>query len=169
MRDIKTLLRLHYEAGLSRRAIATALNVSYGTVANYITRAIEAGLQWPLPVEYGERELARVLFPSQPKRGKHSRFAPPDFAHIQSELKSPGMTKLLAWEEYRQQHPDDGYSYSQFCHRYNAWLKRQKLSMRQTHKAGEKCFIDFCGPTVALVCPDTGEVSHAQILSLIHI
>jgi len=163
MRDIKTLLRLHYEAGLSRRAIATALNVSYGTVANYITRAIGADLQWPLPAEYGERELARVLFPSQPKRGKHSRFAPPDFAHIQSELKSPGMTKLLAWEEYRQQHPDDGYSYSQFCHRYNAWLKRQKLSMRQTHKAGEKCFIDFCGPTVELVCPDTGEVRHAQI------
>ena len=70
----------------------------------------------------GERELARALFPSMKKHGKHARFVQPDFALVHADLKSPGMTKLLAWEEYRQQHPDDGYSYSQFCHRYKIWL-----------------------------------------------
>ena len=35
--------------------------------------------------------------------------------------------------------------------------------MRQTHKAGEKLFIDFCGPTVPIVNPHTGEVRRAAI------
>ena len=35
--------------------------------------------------------------------------------------------------------------------------------MRQNHVAGEKLFIDDCGPTVQLVNPDTGECRGAQI------
>ena len=34
--------------------------------------------------------------------------------------------------------------------------------MRQIHK-GEKLFIDYCGPTVPIVSPTTGEVRQAQI------
>ncbi|AFN30448.1 hypothetical protein ACK3XA_28045 [Klebsiella grimontii] len=29
--------------------------------------------------------------------------------------------------------------------------------MRQQHLAGEKCFIDYCGPTVPVISPETGE------------
>ena len=35
--------------------------------------------------------------------------------------------------------------------------------MRQTHKAGEKCFVDYCGQTVPIVSGSTGEIRHAQI------
>jgi|GEM_PF-5053693 len=35
--------------------------------------------------------------------------------------------------------------------------------MRQVHRAGEKLFIDYCGPTMAVVNPDTGECRQAQI------
>jgi transposase len=35
--------------------------------------------------------------------------------------------------------------------------------MRQIHKVGEKLFIDYCGPTVPIVSPTTGEVRQAQI------
>jgi len=69
----------------------------------------------------------------------------------------------LLWQEYREQYPDDGYSYAQFCHRYLQWLGYQKRSMRQTHAAGEKLFVDYCGPTMAVVNPDTGEIRTAQI------
>jgi transposase len=31
------------------------------------------------------------------------------------------------------------------CERYRAWLKRRGLSMRQTHHAGEKAFLDYSG------------------------
>jgi transposase len=35
--------------------------------------------------------------------------------------------------------------------------------MRQTHKGGEKCFVDYCGPTVPIINGSTGEVREAQI------
>ena len=36
-------------------------------------------------------------------------------------------------------------------------------SMRQVHKAGEKLFIDYAGPTVPVVNPETGEIRQAAI------
>lgn len=35
--------------------------------------------------------------------------------------------------------------------------------MRQEHRAGEKLFIDFCGPTVPVINPDTGEIRRVAI------
>ncbi|MEJ2063607.1 MAG: hypothetical protein P8X74_10090, partial [Reinekea sp.] len=57
--------------------------------------------------------LVRLLFPSQAPTGQR-RFSEPDYPAIHQELKRKGVTKLLLWEEYRQQHSRDGYSYAQF-------------------------------------------------------
>ena len=162
MRKIKQILQLHFESGLSRRAISIAVGTSYGSVANYLNRAEKAGISWPLPEGMDERALGRLLFPSQ-ERSKSRRFCEPDFPHVHQELKQKGVTKLLLWEEYRQAHPKDGYSYAQFCHRYTLWQGQQSRSMRQTHRAGEKVFVDYCGPTIPIVNPDTGECYTAQI------
>ena len=35
--------------------------------------------------------------------------------------------------------------------------------MRQIHRAGEKLFIDYAGPTMSVVCASTGEIRTAQI------
>lgn len=162
MRKIKDVLRLFYEVKLSQRAIALALSIGLGTVSTYLQRAREAGISWPLPADMNERDLGRLLFPSQPATGQR-RFVDPDYPDVHQELKRKGVTKLLLWQEYRQQHPDDGYSYAQFCHRYRQWLGRQQRSMRQVHRAGEKLFIDYCGPTMPVLNPDTGEIRDAQI------
>ena len=162
MRKIKDILRLRHEAGLPYRGIANALNIGYGTVVDYLNRAEQAGLGWPIPETLHERDLGRLLFPTQAATGQR-RFAEPDFPAVCQELKRKGVTKLLLWQEYRQQHPDDGYSYAQFCHRYRVWLGCQQRSMRQAHRAGEKLFVDYCGPTLPIVNPDTGEYRQAQV------
>jgi len=162
MRKIKDILRLRHEAGLPYRGIANALNIGYGTVVDYLNRAEQAGLAWPIPEGMDERDLGRLLFPTQAATGQR-RFAEPDFPAVCQELKRKGVTKLLLWQEYRQCHPDDGYSYAQFCHRYGVWLGCQQRSMRQIHRAGEKLFVDYCGPTMTIVNPDTGEYREAQI------
>ncbi len=163
MRKIHAVLRLHHQSGLSHRQIAKSLKIGFGTVNNYLQRAQNAGLRWPLPPGMTERELELALFPEPTKHDGQRRFAEPDFAQIHTDMKSVGMTKQLAWEEYRQVHPDEGYSYSQFCHRYRTWIGRQRRSMRQTHIAGEKMFVDYCGPTVPIVNARTGEFIDAQI------
>jgi transposase len=162
MRKITDILRLRYDTGLSLRGIAQALNIGYGTVADYLKRADKAGLTWPLPSDMAERDLGRLLFPTQPVTGQR-RFVEPDFPVIYQSLKRKTVTKQLLWQEYRQQYPDDGYSYAQFCHRYQKWLGLQQRSMRQIHRAGEKLFVDYCGPTMAVVNPDTGEIRTAQV------
>jgi transposase len=162
MRKIKDILRLRHEAGLAYRGIASALNIGYGTVVDYLNRAQQAGIGWPIPDDLNERDLGRLLFPTQPVSGQR-RFTEPDFPAVCQELKGKGVTKLLLWQEYRQRHPDDGYSYAQFCHRYRVWLGCQARSMRQVHRAGEKLFVDYCGPTMTIVNPDTGEFRQAQI------
>ncbi len=162
MRKIKDILRLRHEAGLSYRGISEALNIGYGTVVEYLNRARQAGLDWPIPADLDERDLDRMLFPTQPPTGQR-RFTEPDFPFVHQSLKHKCVTKQLLWQEYRQRHPDDGYSYAQFCHRYLEWLGCQQRSMRQIHRAGEKLFVDYCGPTMSVVNPDTGEVRQAQV------
>ena len=49
MRKIKEVLRLN-ASGMSSRKIAQSLNQSRPSVANYLRRAADAGLKWPLPL-----------------------------------------------------------------------------------------------------------------------
>lgn len=63
------------------------------------------------------------------------RFEQPDWPTIHLELKRKGMTKQLLWEEYREANPERAYSDSQYCERYRQWVKKQRRSMRQTHRA----------------------------------
>jgi transposase len=68
------------------------------------------------------------------------------------------VTQALLWEEYCAQvgddydpaHPVKPWRYSQFCENYRQFAKRLKRSMRQIHRAGEKLFIDYAGPTIAM-------------------
>lgn len=162
MRKIKQILQLHFESGMARRAISVSVGTSYGSIANYINRAEKASLDWAKVKELDERDLAKLLFPSQTPAAER-KFSEPDFSHVHLELKQKCLTLLLLWEEYRKAHPKDGYSYSQFCRRYKAWRNKQTYSMRQVHKAGEKMFVDYCGPTIPVVNPESGECVNAQI------
>lgn len=72
------------------------------------------------------------------------------------------MTLRLLWLEYHQVHPD-GYRYSRFCQLYRAWAGSKRVVMRFEHKAGEKIFVDFAGPTMEIIDPLTGVVSKAQV------
>ena len=61
MRKVREVLRLHYAAGLSTRAIARSLKVSPATVGKYIRRAEVQGLSWPLPEPLDDAALERRL------------------------------------------------------------------------------------------------------------
>ncbi len=162
MRKIRDILRLRFAANLSIRQIRTSTKVSVGSIQKLLTKADKAGLTWPLPPELDDRQLACLFYPGADTRIS-ARHQPPDWPALHQELKGKGVTKQLLWEEYTQRYPNRCYSYSQFCDRYAHWRGLQKRSMRQTHKAGEKCFVDYCGPTVPIISPATGECRFAQI------
>lgn len=163
MRKLREVLRMRFDHQLSFRQISRSVRVSVGTVANY-AQAFEASkLNWPLPEDCTESTLIQALFPDTPLPSRKG-LVDPDWGEVHQALKRKGVTKLLLWEEYCQVYTLNAYSYAQFCHRYNQWRGCQKRSMRQHHKAGEKLFVDYAGPTVPIINPDTGEIAHnAQI------
>ena len=83
-------------------------------------------------------------------------------AYLHRELKRKGVTLQLFWYEYKEANPD-GYQYSQFCHLYRQWRKKLDVTLRQEHRAGEKLFVDYCGQTVPIIDPVTGEITQAEI------
>lgn len=160
MRKIKDVLRLKYEAKLSCRQIAASLKLSVGVISKYVSAAEAAGLSWPLPDGMDDTALEAQLFPPATSAREHVM---PDCAHIHQELKRKGVTLMLLWEEYRASCAGQAYRYAQFCVHYRQYSSRLKLSMRQTHKAGEKLFVDYSGDGIPIVDPQTGEIRLAQI------
>lgn len=160
MRQIREVLRLKRACGLSDRKAARSLGLSRPAVAEYVRRAEAAGLGWPLPEGLDDAALEARLFPAIPVLDAPRPL--PDWGQIHRELARKGVTLMLLWEEYKAVHPA-GLQYSQFCERYRAYARTLDLSMRQVHRAGEKCFIDYAGQTVPVIDARTGEVRQAQI------
>ncbi len=77
-------------------------------------------------------------------------------------LKRRGVTLAVLWQEYLAEQPT-GYSYTRFSELHNAWRRTVSATMRQTHVAGEKLFVDWAGDTLPLVDPAMGEVHQARI------
>lgn len=149
MRQIKDVLRLKLEQHHSHQRIASALGISKGVVAKYVKLARDCGLHWPQIEAMDETALHTRLIGS-PRRA--SSFVAPNYAQMHQELRRKGMTLMLLWQEHIERHPEEAvHSYSQFCENYRCFAKTLKRSMRQIHRAGEKLFIDYAGPTVALV------------------
>jgi transposase len=86
----------------------------------------------------------------------------PDWNRVHAELRRRGVTLLLPWEEYRAEHPD-GYGYSRFCDLSTDWRRGVSATMRQTHVAGEKLFVDYAGDTVPVFDGATGEERRAHV------
>jgi transposase len=162
MHKIKELLRLKYDCALSFEQVARALQVSKGVVAKYVKATEVSGLAWPQLAELDEDELRRRLN-LRHGRGAAQTHVAPDLAHVHQELKRKGVTLALLWEEYRQAHGEATYQYSRFCDLYREFARRLKRSMRQTHRAGEKLFVDYAGDTVETVDANTGEIRRAHI------
>src|SRR6516162_4416432 len=161
MRKVREVLRLKYACGTSERVIARSVGIGRTAIGEYIRRAAVIGITWPVPEDLDDAALESKLFAPagyNPPRSK----ALPEWGHIHAELRRRGVTLALLWEEYRGNHPD-GYGYSRFCDLYVEWRHGITATMRQTHAAGEKLFVDFAGDTLPVFDALTGEVRAVKI------
>ena len=160
MRKIRDVLRLRAD-GLSKRKIAASLSIGVTTAGEIIRRVRRAGLSWPLPEKLSDEAIERLVYPPTPVTAKDRR-PQPEWAAVHRELRRPGVTLQLTWEEYREAHPD-GYGYSRYCDLYRSWEQRLSPTMRQLHVAGERTFVDYGGTTLEVVDGTTGEVRECQL------
>ena len=111
MRKIREVMRLKFDAGLSVRKIAASLRISSGSAGNYLHRFSACGLTWPTSLS--DAELERCLFSPAPTAPSDQR-PMPDWAWTHAELRRPGVTLALLWQEYRLSQPQ-GFQYSWYC------------------------------------------------------
>jgi len=157
MRKIREVLRLVLGEGLSRHRAAAATGVPYTTVADCLSRAARAGLEWPLPEGMDDGELEARLY-RRAAVPPASQRPQPDWAQVHRELRRKGVTLQLLWVEFKQRCPE-GHQYTQFVQHYRQWAGRLDVVLRQDHRAGEKLFLDFPGPTLPITDPETGLVT----------
>jgi transposase len=161
MRQITEVLRLAAQ-GLSYRQISQSVGISASTAQGYLKRARQAGVSWPLPNELDAAALEARLFTRSADEYRPTR-PEPDWLEVHRERKQgKHVTLQLLWLEYKQAHPD-GWAYTQFCAHYHRWLERQDVVMRLEYPAGERVLVDFCGDTLPITDPETGELWQAQV------
>ena len=89
MRKVREVLRLKFQLNLSDRDIAKSCRVGKTTVGDYVQRAKEAGLSYPLPEDLDDEALLAKLFlvkdkpPSKPL---------PDWEVVHRERQRKGVT-----------------------------------------------------------------------------
>ena len=108
-------------------------------------------------------DLEAALYANRGSKRGHRRHAEPDWPAVHRELKRKHVTLLIVWDEYIAANPG-GYSYSRFCELYRGFESKLSPTMRQTHAAGERLFVDYAGDGVPVVIDRlTGEIRKAQI------
>ena len=164
MKQVRNIVKLHSDMGLSIRKIQGATGVAKSTVADYVKRFKELGLSLQQTEALDDDALRLQFFPEIASVVVSTK-AMPDMNYIHQELKRRKKTKVtlyLLWEEYRVDNPD-GYGYTQFRVYYRKFKKKLNPSMRQTHLSGEKLFVDYSGLIMPIYNQRTGEVEYAQI------
>ena len=162
MKKIKDVLRLRFITNISYRQISRAVNTPSSTAADYCKRFEITNYSIDEFLSLEEDEIYQLLFPEKSLPKTYKTRPKPNVEYIHKEIAKKGVTFELLWQEYKEQHPD-GYGCSQFKEYYYKYKKRLNPSMRQTHIAGEKMFVDYSGLTVPVIDLSTGEVIKAQI------
>src|SRR6202162_3128159 len=163
MRQAREIIRLKFSTSLPTREIARRLGLAPSTVRETLSRLESAGLSWPLAEGIGDAELEAALYANRRSKRGQRRHAEPDWPAVHRELKRKHVTLLIVWDEYIAANPG-GYSYSRFCELYRGFEAKLSPTMRQTHAAGERLFVDYAGDGVPVVIDRlTGEIRMAQI------
>ena len=110
MNDVKQALKLYYEESNSIRKAALATGIPRSTVYDYVKRIDSLKLSPEEALNLSFLDLKEKLVPEKTKTPAR---ALPDPAYVAKEIKKPGVTYLLLWQEYIGNNPL-GYSYTQF-------------------------------------------------------
>ena len=91
MRKIREVLRLTYESKMSHRMIERSIGISRKAVADYLMRARQKNIAWPLPAELDDTTLEERLYTTTRKKIV-SKKPSPNWFMVNQELKTKGAT-----------------------------------------------------------------------------
>jgi len=161
MSKLRRLLKL-YSQGKSKLFISNYLEVSRNTVNKYVQQLhqLDTCIEDLNTLSDAELDKLFLIKPLKQPSLKHKALYQ-FFPYVDKEIKKPGVTMRLLWEEYLKKHPD-GLKSSQFSEHYKRWSKKANPVMHINHKAGDKMYVDYAGKTLQLVDKESGEIRQVQ-------
>ena len=163
MFTIRQILRL-YASGKGTKSISQSTGIARNTVKKYLYRYILSGKTIEQIEAMSDAAMSRLFLIHAPivVPNKRQEELEPLLPSLAAMLKKRGITKGMVYEAYKLQCPE-GYKSSAFLERLNGYMQVGKPSMKMTHKAGDKLFVDFTGQKLNLVDKQTGEVSEVEV------
>ena len=160
---VRSILEL-LDKGLSAREVSKSLGVSRNTVSEVQALFLESGRSWKDIAELDDDPLYELFYP---EKFKHKpRYAPVDYSYVHKELPKTGVTLHLLWEEYSARCEKGGQKaccYVTFVNNYKKYTAGRNYTSRIEHKPGVEVEVDWSGPTMSYVNPDTGKTIPAYL------
>jgi transposase len=160
MHKIRQIL-LFLERGVSQRAIEKEVKITRKTIALYLGKFLQTGVDFSELLKRSDQQLEQVLGLIKPLVPED---ADPRKVHFNSlveyfnkELSRTGVTRLLLWEEYISEYPS-GFQYSRFCELLQDQMKLNNAVMHFVHYPAKLLEVDFAGDVLHYVDASTGEL-----------
>lgn len=154
MTKLKKFLKLSLE-GKSQRQIRVLTGMSRNTIKKYREVIQTHPLSARELLKLSDKELYSIVYPASEDKPEHDMLYSL-FPQMDVQLSRVGVTKLMLWEQYKENYPD-GVQYSQFCEHYRRYEKSQQITCVLEHKAGDKMMVDYAGKKLHLTDPQSGE------------
>jgi len=161
---IRRILQLRLQ-GISKNKIARMTNIHRATLDSYLLKLQSTGKNYEQLLKYSDEELTAIAYNLNNINKPDERLKKLEghFEYFIKELKHPGVTRLLLWEEYKEAYPD-GYEYAQFCVHFSRYVDQKKATMHFDHLPGDYFQFDFAGKQLHYVDITTGEIIDCPVL-----
>lgn len=153
--------------GKSQRHISQMLGISRNTVKSYIDLLQKSEQTVKQVLALNAEQLVSFINTYKPQStplqdARHKHLAE-QFSIIDKELKKPGVTLYILWQEYCNTSTTH-YCYQQYCYHYKKYLKRVNTSLRLEHKLGDTLMVDYSGSKMSYTNKSTGEIIDCEVL-----
>jgi len=163
MFTIRQILRL-YSSGKGTKSISQSTGIARNTVKKYLYRYVLSEKTMDQIEAMSDAQMSRLFLINGPIVAINKRLTDlePLLPSLSAKLKKRGVTKYMVYEHYLTQCPD-GYKSSSFLEKLNKFMQVGKPSLKMTHKAGDKMFVDFTGQKLQLVDALSGEINELEV------
>jgi transposase len=152
---------LFLERGASQRTIEKEVRISRRTIAGYLLKFTQTGIDFKELLKRSDLELEQILGLLKPVVSEDIDPRKVHFnnliSYFSKELNRTGVTRLLLWEEYIKEYPE-GFQYSRFCELLQDQEKVNNAVMHFAHTPAKLLEVDFAGDMLHYVDTSTGEL-----------
>jgi transposase len=163
MFTIRQILRL-YSSGKGAKSISKSTGIARNTIKKYLYRYALSDKTFDQIEAMSDAQMSRLFLINEPIAVINTRLTSlePHLPLLAAMLKKRGVTKYMVYEHYLTLCPNS-YKSSSFMDKLNKFMQIGKPSLKMTHKAGDKMFVDFTGQKLHLVDAVTGEISDLEV------